>query len=100
MLSERLWRRYTEHAIPMLEAIEKDPNMAETLIEGSGIRRCEIEHLAENELIVKLEDYLRRRSKLDMLVSPETLKQSRGLFEACEKLFGDEARAKYDEYFS
>jgi len=100
MLSERLWRRYTEHAIPMLEAIEKDPNMAETLIEGSGIRRCEIEHLAENELIIKLEDYLRRRSKLDMLVSPETLKQSRGLFEACEKLFGDEARAKYDEYFS
>lgn len=99
MLSERLWRRYAEHAIPMLDAIENDPHMAETLIEGSGIRRCEIDHLAENELIVKLEDYLRRRSKLEMLVSQDTLKQSKGLFEACTKLFGDEASAKYDEYF-
>jgi glycerol-3-phosphate dehydrogenase len=99
MLGERLWRRYAEHAIPMLDAIEKDPRMAEILIEGSGIRRCEIDHLAEQEMIVKLEDYLRRRSKLALLVSQETLKQSEGLLEACEKLFGDEARAKYDEYF-
>jgi glycerol-3-phosphate dehydrogenase len=99
MLGERLWRRYAEHAIPMLDAIEKDPRMAEILIEGSGIRRCEIDHLAEHELIVKLEDYLRRRSKLALLVSQETLKQSEGLLEACEKLFGDEAGAKYDEYF-
>jgi glycerol-3-phosphate dehydrogenase len=100
MLSERLWRRYAEHAIPMLDAIENDPRMAEILIEGSGIRRCEIDHLAENELIVKLEDYLRRRSKLEMLVSQDTLKHTKGLFEACEKLFGSEARSKYDEYFS
>ena len=100
MLSERLWRRYAEHAIPMLDAIEKNPLMAETLIEGSGIRRCEIEYLAENELIVKLEDYLRRRSKLELLVSYDTLKKSKGLHEACEILFGDEAQAKYDEYFN
>jgi len=99
ILSERLWRRYGEHAIPMLDAIEKNPQMAETLIEGSGIRKCEIEYLAENELVVRLEDYLRRRSKLEMLVSRDTLKHSKGLYEACKKLFGEEARAKYDEYF-
>ena len=85
MLGERLWRRYAEHAIPMLDAIEKDPRMAEILIEGSGIRRCEIDHLAENELIVKLEDYLRRRSKLAMLVSQETLKHSEGAFGGLRK---------------
>lgn len=100
MLSERLWRRYAEHAIPMLDAIEKNSKMADVLIEGSGIRRCEIDYLAENELVVKLEDYLRRRSKLELLVSYDTLKHSRGLYEACEKLFGDEAKAKYDEYFN
>ncbi len=100
MLSERLWRRYGDHAIPMLESIEKDATMADTLIEGSGIRRCEIDYLAEYEMIVKLEDYLRRRSKFELLVSQETLRQSKGLFEVCEKLFGEEAQAKYDEYFN
>lgn len=99
MLSERLWRRYNEHAIPMLDDIERNPHMAEALIEGSGIRRCEIDYIAENELVVKLEDYLRRRSKLEQLVSYDKLKHSKGLYEACEKLFGNEARAKYDEYF-
>ena len=82
-----------------LDAIERNPHMAEALIEGSGIRRCEIDYIAKNELVVKLEDYLRRRSKLEQLVSYDTLKHSKGLYEACEKLFGNEARAKYDEYF-
>lgn len=100
MLSERLWRRYAEHAIPMLDAIEKNSKMADILIEGSGIRRCEIDYLAKNELVVKLEDYLRRRSKLELLVSYDKLKHSKGLYEACEKLFGDEAKARYDEYFN
>jgi glycerol-3-phosphate dehydrogenase len=70
------------------------------LIENAGIRRCEIKYLAEHEMIVKLEDYLRRRSKIELLVSREALRQSAGLFEACEKLFGDEARQRFDEYFS
>lgn len=100
IVSERLWRRYGEQAMPMLDAIEKDTGMADTLIEGSGIRRCEIDYLVQNELIVKLEDYLRRRSKLELLVSKETLKKSKGLLEVCEKLFGDEAQARYDEYFN
>ena len=49
--------------------------------------------------MVKLEDYLRRRSKLELLVPRDALKRSKGLYEACEKLFGDQAQAKYDEYF-
>jgi len=100
MLSERLWRRYADHALPMLELIEKDPAMADTLIEGSGIRRCEIDYLVNNEMIVKLEDYLRRRSKLELLVPLESLKQSQGLLDACRILFGDEAQMRYDEYFA
>lgn len=100
MLSERLWRRYGEHALPMLDAIENDSRMMDTLIEGSGIRRCEIDYLVRSELIVKLEDYLRRRSKLELLVSQEVLKKSKGLFEVCEKLFDDQAQFRYDEYFN
>lgn len=100
MLSDRLWRRYAQHAIPMLDAIEKDPAMADTLIEGTGIRRCEMEYIKEHEMVVMLEDYLKRRSKLEYLVSHEELKQSKGIYEACEHLFGEQARARYDEYFS
>ncbi|MCP3955206.1 MAG: hypothetical protein GY697_23750 [Desulfobacterales bacterium] len=74
--------------------------MADTLIEGSGIRRCEIDHLVNNEMIVKWEDYLRRRSKLELLVPLESFKQSQGLLEACKNLFGDEAQMRYDEYFA
>lgn len=100
VLSERLWRRYAEHAIPMLDAIEKDPSLSEPLVEEAGIRRCEIDYLANSELIVTLEDYLRRRSKIELLVTRDKLRQSAGLYEACETLFGDQARARYDEYFA
>lgn len=100
MLSDRLWRRYAKHAIPMLDAIEKSTEMTDTLIGCTGIRRCEIEYIAENEMVVTLADYLKRRSKLEYLVSYEELKQSKDIYEACEKLFGDEAQARYEEYFS
>ena len=50
-------------------------------------------------MIVKLEDYLRRRSKIELLMSHEDLRQSAGLFEACEKLFGDDAKIRFAEYF-
>jgi len=99
-LSIRLWRRYAAQAEGMLDAIERDPSLAEPLIDNAGIRRCEIDYLARNEMIVKLEDYLRRRSKIELLVSRATLRQSAGLFEACEKLFGNEAKARFDEYFA
>jgi glycerol-3-phosphate dehydrogenase len=99
ILSQRLWRRYGAHAISMLDAIEIDPSQSDALIESAGIRRCEIEYLANNELIVKLEDFLRRRSKIELLFSQDELRQSKSLFEACENLFGDDAKAKFDEYF-
>jgi len=98
-LSIRLWRRYGAQANAMLDAIEKDPTLTDPLIEIGGIRRCEIDYLVENELIVKLEDFLRRRSKIELLMSREELKKSAGLYEACEHFFGDEAKAKFDEYF-
>lgn len=98
-LSVRLWRRYGAAAQAMLDAIEQDSSLSETLVENTGIRRCEIDYLAQNEMIVKLEDYLRRRSKLELLISRENLRQSAGLFEACEKLFGDKAKIRFDEYF-
>jgi len=99
ILSERLWRRYGANANEMLDAIEKNSALREPLIDNTGIRRCEIDYLAKHEMIVKLEDYLRRRSKIELLVSRPVLRQSAGLFEACEKLFGNDGKKRFDEYF-
>ncbi len=98
-LSQRLWRRYALQANKMLDAIENDPSLSEPLIEDGGIRRCEIDYLVNNELIVKLDDFLRRRSKIELLMSCAELKKSQGLYEACEKLFGEQAKSRFDEYF-
>ncbi|MCP3687658.1 MAG: glycerol-3-phosphate dehydrogenase/oxidase [Gammaproteobacteria bacterium] len=98
-MSQRLWRRYANHANAMLDAIELDPSLSEPLIESAGIRRCEIDYIVENEMIVKLEDFLRRRSKIELLVTTEELKSAKGLQEACEKLFGEDAGTRMDEYF-
>ncbi len=98
-LSDRLWRRYGENALAMLDQIEQDSSLAEPLVENTGIRRCEIDYLAQSEMIIKLEDFLRRRSKVELLLSRKSLYQSAGLFEICEQLFGDRASEKFDEYF-
>ncbi|MBL8408726.1 MAG: hypothetical protein JNJ81_13100, partial [Candidatus Accumulibacter sp.] len=42
---------------------------------------------------------LRRRSKIALVVRREDIRNADGLMEACEILFGDQAREKYDEYF-
>ncbi|MFT5659355.1 MAG: glycerol-3-phosphate dehydrogenase [Gammaproteobacteria bacterium] len=99
IISHRLWRRYGTHANAMLDAIEDNPSLSDPVIENAGIRYCEIEYIAQNELIVKLEDLLRRRSKIELLMSPDELKQSAGLYEVCEKLFGENAKSRFDEYF-
>jgi glycerol-3-phosphate dehydrogenase len=99
-LTTRLWRRYGAWALPMLEEIRSDPRMAEVLIENAEYLRCEIEHAARREMIVRLDDFLRRRSKIALVVSEETIREADGLKEACEILFGDDAARRIDEYFA
>lgn len=98
-LSSRLWRRYGAPAIGMLELIREDPSQAEVLIKGTEYIRCEIHQAARREMIEKLDDFLRRRSKIAMVERKETIQKSPGLREACDILFGKEAQARIDEYF-
>ena len=98
-LSKRLWRRYGARAIGMLEDIRRNPTSGDVLIETSEYIRCEIYRTARHEMVVRLEDFLRRRSKIAQVVSHERLVSSEGLKEACEILFGDQARMRWEEYF-
>lgn len=97
-LSKRFWRRYGRNAINMLEKIRENPEKAELLIENSEYLRVEIEHAAEREMVTKLDDFLRRRSKISLVVRQQDILSAPGLKEACDILFGDEAEAKLQEY--
>ncbi|MCC7078754.1 MAG: FAD-dependent oxidoreductase [Acidimicrobiia bacterium] len=98
-LTDRLWRRYGLRAFAMLEAIRDDPAMAEEVIEGAEYLRCELFYAAQTEMITKLDDFLRRRSKIAMVMPHAEIAASQGLREACRMLFGTQADTRYDEYF-
>lgn len=99
VLSKRLWRRYGGQAIGLLENIRADPRMADVLIDNAEYLRCEIEQAARREMITKLDDFLRRRSKIALVVNHDVLAHADGLREACRILFGDEADERFFEYF-
>lgn len=98
-LSSRLWRRYDHQALELLAIIREDPRQAEVLIKGTDYLRCEIQLAKRQEMIVTLEDFLRRRSKIALLVPRDDIRQAAGLMEACEILFDEQAQEKIDEYF-
>ena len=97
-LSQRLWRRYGLNAIELLDQIRQDPRQAEILIQHSEYVRCELHYVAAKEMVTKLDDFLRRRSKISQVVRREVIENSPGLLEACQILFGDEAEAKLQEW--
>ncbi|MGH7434603.1 MAG: FAD-dependent oxidoreductase [Polyangiaceae bacterium] len=99
-LTVRLWRRYGTQALGLLEDIRADPRMTEVIIDGAEYLRCEIAQAARREMIVKLGDFLRRRSKIALVTRKSDLRKAPGLREACELLFGDAADTRFDEYFA
>ncbi|MBW5799699.1 glycerol-3-phosphate dehydrogenase/oxidase [Halomonas elongata] len=99
-LSTRLWRRYGLKALDLLEAIHRDPRQGERLIEGADYLRCEFELIRRREMVTRLEDFLRRRSKVEQVVPRTMLRDSPGLEEACTILFGEEAQQRLAEYWS
>jgi len=97
--SARLWRRHGTAATPMLEAIRRDPRAAEPVVQGAGVLRCELEDAARNEMVVRLEDFLRRRTQIAQVVRRESLAADPGLAECARALFGDQGRAQLAAYF-
>jgi len=98
-LTDRLWRRYGRRAFAMLEAIREDPRMAEDVMGSADYLRVELHAAARTEMVTKLEDFMRRRSKIDLVVHDDDIRSSAGLAEVAEILFGDRAEARLGEYF-
>jgi glycerol-3-phosphate dehydrogenase len=98
-LSDRLWRRYGRRAFEMLDEIRQDPSMGEDIIESADYLRVELHLAAETEMVTKLEDFLRRRSKITQVIPADVVRSSPGLHEAAEILFGDQANDRLAEYY-
>lgn len=99
-LTTRLWRRYGLRAFAMLEEIRDDPSMADEVIAGADYVRVELHFAAKTEMITKLDDFLRRRSKIALVLGHDDIKVAEGMREACELLFGEDAQRRFDEYFT
>ena len=71
------------------------------LIPNAEYTRCEIELAARREMIIKLEDFMRRRSKIELVVRKrDILEAEAGLREACQILFPEDAEARLQEYLA
>jgi glycerol-3-phosphate dehydrogenase len=99
-LTGRLWRRYGRRAFTMLEAIRADPAMGEDVMDSADYLRAELHNAAQHEMIVKLDDFMRRRSKIDLVVHDDDIRNSDGLHEVAEILFGEDADRRLAEYFA
>ncbi len=99
-LTDRLWRRYGLRAFAMLEEIREDPAMGEDIMENADYLRVELRFAADTEMVTRLDDFLRRRSKISLVVREEEYRDSPGLVEAAEILFGDRAKEKLAEAFA
>ena len=97
-LSDRLWRRYGRRAFAMLEAIRDDPRMGQDIMENADYLRVELHQAATTELITRLEDFMRRRSKIEQVVRDEDIRSSAGLEEVARILFGNDADRRLKEY--
>lgn len=98
-LSDRLWRRYGRRGLPMLEAIREDPTMGQDIMGSADYLRVELHLAARTEMVTRLDDFLRRRSKIDLVIHDDDVRNSTGLREVAEILFGKEADEKLMDYF-
>ncbi len=98
-LTDRLWRRYGRRAFQMLDAIGHDPTMGEDIMKSADYLRVELHLAARTEMVTKLEDFLRRRSKITQVIPEEEVRTSEGLREVAEILFAERADEKLIEYF-
>lgn len=107
-LSERLWRRYGDAAAALARDIadeckakQTSPEQtieAEVLVPNTEYLFAELRHTAEREMVTTLEDLLRRRSKIAMVATRESILNSPNLTKACEILFAENAKVRLQEY--
>lgn len=86
--AEVLWRRYGSRAAAVL-ALAGDASLTRSMMDVADFCEAEIMHMRESEMIVKLEDFLRRRTPLLQLYSAKELAADPGVGRAATILLGE-----------
>jgi glycerol-3-phosphate dehydrogenase len=97
-LAALLWRRHGRLALDVADAVAQDPVLGQPALAHGDVLRAELGVIAEREMVVHLDDFLRRRTKLALTVRRDELGRDPGLEAVATALFGSEARAKLAEY--
>lgn len=93
-----LWRRYGRDCFLLLKRLESSPEEARELLPGTNVLECEVRHAANHQMVVRLEDFFRRRTLLEMIRGRDFLLKSDGAKEICQLLFGPTAEDHWNEY--
>jgi glycerol-3-phosphate dehydrogenase len=80
-LGHVLWRRHGSAAPEVLRLVAGDPGLAQPVLAESDVLRAELPLYAQREMIVTLDDFLRRRTKLAMLHRADRLAADPGMDE-------------------
>ena len=83
-----LWRRYGSQAWAVL-AFAADVSLARSMVDLADLCEAEVLHMRESEMIVRLEDFLRRRTALLQLNRASDLAADPGVKRAAAILLGD-----------
>ncbi len=95
---DRIWRRHGKTGFQVLEKIRRDPAMLDKML--AGITRAELHLMAEQEMVMHLDDFLRRRTHLALTEHRAALRCHPALAETASILFGKNADAEIEQYFS
>ncbi|QBG49075.1 glycerol-3-phosphate dehydrogenase/oxidase [Verrucomicrobia bacterium S94] len=95
---DRIWRRHGKTGFQVLEKIKRDPKMREKLL--AGITRAELHLMAEQEMVIHLEDFLRRRTHLALTEHRAALRCHPALAETARILFGPNAETEIERCFN
>ncbi len=79
------------------EKTQREQTSKNLIIENYS--RSELQRMAKMEMVVHLDDFLRRRTMLELTLGKAALRAEPGLQEATHILFGSEAEAELHRYF-
>ncbi|MCH7920589.1 MAG: FAD-dependent oxidoreductase [Planctomycetes bacterium] len=94
----RLWRLYGKDANVILGRIKEDPEKKKNIIPQIDFMLAEAEYACENEMVVELEDLLRRRQMISLTHAKDKLVEMSGFKRLSQVLFGEDWEAKYERW--
>ncbi|MDO6681384.1 MULTISPECIES: glycerol-3-phosphate dehydrogenase/oxidase [unclassified Oceanobacter] len=99
-LPQRWWRRYGTDAFELLVDVADHPEWLQPMLDGDDVREAEVRLAARLEMVTRLEDFLRRRTMLELTLGKAALAQSPALARISQLLFGSDGERQLENYLA